>query len=100
MKRITLKVLLAVWVPMVISCSGSWNQGTPQGYVRHCVRLLDKNALYADSPQWRLTKDSILTAARTLSTFEEAHGLVSRAAAVAGGKHSRAACRWIRSIGR
>ena len=28
------------------------NQKTPGGYVRHCVRLLDREALFADSPEW------------------------------------------------
>jgi hypothetical protein len=29
------------------------NQKTPGGYVRHCVRMLDREALYADKPEWR-----------------------------------------------
>lgn len=64
------------------------NQNTPEGYVLHCVRLLDKQALYADRPEWKEVKDSILAEAKTLTTMDQAHEAVSRAAKVAGGKHS------------
>ena len=63
------------------------NQNTPEGYVRHCVRLLDKQALYADRPEWKEVKDSILAEAKTLTTMDQAHEAVSRAAKVAGGKY-------------
>jgi|GEM_PF-4711484 len=46
---------------IVSACSFfSGNQNTTEGYVRHCVRLLDKQALYADRPEWKEVKDSIL----------------------------------------
>ena len=64
------------------------NQKTPGGYVRHCVRMLDREALYADSPEWQETKTAILAEAKTLTTMDQAHDAVSRAATVAGGKHS------------
>lgn len=38
------------WVALslaVLSCSLGDDQSTPEGYVRHCVRLLDRQALYA-----------------------------------------------------
>ena len=73
----------------VVSCSLFDNQGTPKGYVRHCVRLLDRQALYADTPQWQKTKEEILAGAKNISGMDEARDAVSRAAAVAGGKHSR-----------
>jgi len=43
-------LLLAV---LTVSACGLTDlcQKTPKGYVRHCVRLLDKQALYADSPE-------------------------------------------------
>ena len=72
----------------VISCGLFDNQSTPEGYVRHCVRLLDKQALYANTPEWRETKKEILTEAKTLATMDEAHAVVAKAANVAGGKHS------------
>ena len=64
------------------------NQKTPSGYVRHCVRLLDRQALYANSPEWKETKSTILSEAKSFTTMDQAHDAVSKAAAVAGGKHS------------
>ena len=64
------------------------NQKTPGGYVRHCVRLLDREALYADSAAWREAKTSVLAEAKTFTTMDQAHDAVSRVAKVAGGKHS------------
>ena len=54
------------------SCSLFDNQSTPQGYVRHCVRLLDSRALYADSPEWQAKKTEILSAAKSFSPLEDA----------------------------
>jgi len=82
--------LLFLYLAMTVTACGLFDdQSTPEGYVHHCVRLLDKQALYADSPQWQEVKDSIMTASKTISSVDQAHALVSRAAAVAGGKHSR-----------
>lgn len=75
----------------MVSCGLFENQSTPAGFVRHCVRLLDKQALYADTPEWQQTRKEILAEAKTLSGMDEARDAVSRAAAVAGGKHSRLA---------
>ena len=72
-----------------LSCSLLDNQSTPKGYVRHCIRLLDRQALYAGTPEWKQTKKEILAEVGNLSCMEEAHDAVSKAAAVAGGKHSR-----------
>ncbi len=71
-----------------ISCGSSYDQSTPDGYVRNCVRLLDKEALYADSPEWQLKKKEVLAATKTVVSMDEAHSLVQDAAKVAGGKHS------------
>jgi C-terminal processing protease CtpA/Prc len=64
------------------------NQKTPGGYVRHCVRMLDREALYADRPEWREAKAAVLAEAKTFTTMDQAHEAVSRAAQAAGGKHS------------
>ena len=82
-------LFLFFFVFIASSCIRLGNQGTPKGYVRYCVRLLDRQALYSDSPQWRQTKDSILLVSKNISSFDEAHSLVSRAAHIAGGKHSQ-----------
>ena len=88
MKRYYL-LFLFFFVFIASSCIRLGNQGNPKGYVRYCVRLLDRQALYSDSPQWRQTKDSILLVSKNISSFDEAHSLVSRAAHIAGGKHSQ-----------
>ena len=72
---------------LALALAGCGSQGTPEGYVRHCVKQLDRQALYADSPEWKECRKAVL--AESPSSMEEAHDAVSRAAAVAGGKHSR-----------
>jgi hypothetical protein len=70
------------------SCSFLDKQSTPAGYVRHCVRLLDRDGLYADSPEWKLKKKEVLSTAKTITSMEEAHSCVEEAGYVAGGKHT------------
>ncbi|MBR6458162.1 MAG: hypothetical protein IKS71_06160 [Bacteroidales bacterium] len=74
---------------LVASCGLFEGQDTPQGYVKHCVGILDKQALYSNTPEWKEAKAQILSEAAGLSTFDEAHDLVSKAAHAAGGKHSQ-----------
>ena len=70
------------------SCTLFDNTRSPQGYVRHCVRLLDRDGLYADQPEWQAKKKEVLSTARSLSAWDEIHSLVQEAASVAGGQHS------------
>ena len=86
LKRITSSLLVLLAVSACGFLGG--NQKTPGGYVRHCVRMLDREALYADSPEWQEAKAAVLAESKTLTTIEEAREAVSRAAKVAGGKHS------------
>ena len=86
MKKMT--VYLLALLLAVSSCSLFDNQRTPQGYTRHCVRLLDSQALYADTPEWSARKAEILAAAKGFTTMDEAHAAIQEAATVAGGKHS------------
>jgi hypothetical protein len=88
MKRIITWSLVAVLAFAAASCTFSDNQRTPAGYVRHCVRLLDRDGLYADSPEWKLKKKEVLSKAKTITTMEEAHSCVEEAGSVAGGKHT------------
>ena len=82
-------VLLSLLVLFVSACGMfDGDQKTPEGYVRYCVKQLDRKALYADRPEWKAVKDSILAEAKTITTMDQAHDAVIRAAAVAGGKHS------------
>ena len=81
-------MLMALIALTLAGCGMSGNQDTPQGYVRHCVRILDSQALYADTPQWSACKKETLDAAKSFTTFDEAHEAIAAAAKVAGGKHS------------
>ena len=86
MKKILPYLLIAALASA--SCTFFDNQSTPAGYVRHCVRLLDRDGLYADSPEWKLKKEEVLSKAKTITTLEEAHSCVEEAGRVAGGKHT------------
>ena len=57
-----------------------------KAYVRKAVRIMDKEGLFADGPQWDTAKAEALAAAP--ATLEEAHRVVETALKVAGGKHS------------
>lgn len=46
-------IVLAVVIAAVASCGLFDNQSTPEGYVKHCVRLLDRDGLYAGKPEWK-----------------------------------------------
>ena len=72
----------------MISCSWFEDTTTPEGYVKHCIRLMDKNGLYAEGEAWQAMKQQTLKKASQITTLEEAHKLVSEAVHIAGGKHS------------
>ena len=55
-------------------------------YVKKAVRIMDKNGIYAQGPEWEKAKVEALTA-KPLS-FEEAQEIVIQAGKVAGGKHT------------
>lgn len=83
------KIFAAIFLSLsALACGLIDNQSTPKGYVRHCVRLLDKHALYTDRPEWKEKRKEVLASAKAITSLDEAHSLVEEAAAVAGGKHS------------
>jgi C-terminal processing protease CtpA/Prc len=88
MKKTIFYLLATLLAFGATSCSFFDNQSTPAGYVRHCIRLLDRDGLYADSPEWKAKKKEVLASAKTISTMEEAHSCVEDAGYVAGGKHT------------
>ena len=89
MIRKIIGLLFAVCLASAVSsCVFFDDQSTPKGYVRHCVRLLDRDALYADRPEWKAKRADVLSSAKTITSMEEAHSLVEEAGAVAGGKHT------------
>lgn len=88
MKKTILYLLTTLLAFGATSCTFFDNQKTPAGYVRHCIRLLDRDGLYADSPEWKAKKKEVLASAKTISTMDEAHSCVEEAGYVAGGKHT------------
>lgn len=60
----------------------------PRGYVRHCVRLLDRYGLYSDTDAWAFYKDSTLRASSSIKTYDQAHEIIEGIIQIAGGKHS------------
>lgn len=80
------KLLLLALAFSAASCTLFINQTTPKGYVRYAVALLDRDALYADRPEWKEKRAEVLAA--PVADLDEAHRLVQEAASVAGGKHS------------
>ena len=80
------KLLLLALAFSAASCTLFINQNTPKGYVRYAVSLLDRDALYADRPEWKEKRAGVLAA--PVEDMDAAHRLIQEAAAVAGGKHS------------
>jgi len=74
------KILFSIIPFLVLSCS------QPQNYVQKAVRIMDKNGLYAEGPQWDSAKNVALQAKP--ETMQEAYSIVREALKVAGGKHS------------
>ena len=75
-------------VLMLNGCSWFTDTNTPEGYVKHCIRLMDKQALYAEGEAWETMKQQTLKQASQISSLEEAHSLIEEALKVSGGKHS------------
>ncbi len=74
--------LFIIFLFAVTSCCLFDNQDTHPGYVRHCIRIMDRHGLYSDTPEWKAQKKEFLAAADTVSTLGWANSQV------AGGKHS------------
>ena len=55
-------------------------------YVKHAIRLMDRNGLYAEGEEWEAVKREALSTKP--ATIEEAQAAVRKALTVAGGKHS------------
>ena len=58
--------LFIVFLFSVTSCGLSDNQDTHPGYVRHCIRIMDRHGLYSDTPEWKARKKEFLVAADTV----------------------------------
>lgn len=78
MKRILILFLAAC---VMVSCDDANTK-----YVKKAVRIMDKNGIYAQGPEWEKTKEEALSAQP--SNLEEAQEIVLKAGKVAGGKHT------------
>ena len=68
-------------VLLVVSCGDANRQ-----YVRKAIRIMDKQGLFAEGPDWESAKSEAQSA--NPASLEEAQEIVRTAAQVAGGKHS------------
>ena len=78
MKKIS---IILAGILLVVSCGDANRQ-----YVRKAVRIMDKQGLFAEGPDWESAKAEALAA--NPGSLEEAQEIVRIAAKVAGGKHS------------
>lgn len=77
-KNLRWTILISI---LIASCSGDNSQ-----YVQRAVRLMDKQGLFAEGPEWEAAKAAALSAQPT--SLEEERAVVESALKVAGGKHS------------
>jgi len=74
-------LLLAATFFLAISC-GDANQS----YVRKAIRIMDRNALFAEGAEWEAAREKALAASP--ASLEEAQDIIREAGKVAGGKHT------------
>lgn len=87
MRKLFLRILFLT-LPFAFSACGLFdNQSTPYGYVKSSFRKIDKYALHAGA-DWIIERESYLSMAKSIDSFDDAHRIVNRALAFAGGKHS------------
>ncbi|MBO4589216.1 MAG: S41 family peptidase [Bacteroidales bacterium] len=75
------QIMLMLLGFLMISCGDANMQ-----YVKKAVRIMDKNGIYAQGPEWKKAKSEALAAHP--QSIEEAQEIVLRAGKVAGGKHT------------
>lgn len=78
MKRI---ILYLSCILLAVSCGDTNRQ-----YVRKAVRIMDKQGLFAEGPEWQAARKEALSAKP--ESLEQAQEIVRKAASVAGEKHS------------
>lgn len=62
---------------------------TPEEYVRQVVQMIDTQAIYADTEEWREKRAETLENAKSANSYEETYDMLDQALKVGGGKHSR-----------
>ena len=74
-------ILFMLIACFMVSCGDSNTR-----YIKKAVRIMDKNGIYAQGPEWEQAKSVALAASP--STLEEAQEIVVQTGKVAGGKHT------------
>lgn len=62
---------------------------SPEKYAKDALRIMDRNGIYAGTPDWEEAKADALMKADTLSSYESAQSVLQTAIRACGGKHSR-----------
>lgn len=75
-------IILFLFIACIAASCGDSNTQ----YVKKAVRIMDKNGIYAQGPQWERANSEAMEAHP--STLEEAQETVIKAGKVAGGKHT------------
>lgn len=77
-----------VWglILFLLACIMASCSDPNENYVKKAVRIMDKNGIYAQGPEWEKAKEEALSAKP--SSLEEAQEMVLKAGKVAGGKHT------------
>lgn len=83
-----IKLIAFILTLTVSGCYSIDHSKDPQGYVRHCIRLMNRCGLYSNTDVWELTRDSVLRVSRHVNSYDEAHAIIKSVINIAGGKHS------------
>ena len=77
---------MMIWASVVMLVVAGCVQSAEKQYVRKAVRIMDKDGLFADGPEWEDARSAALAAEP--ASMDEAYDVVRAALKVAGGKHS------------
>ena len=77
---------MILWASVVMLVVAGCAQSVEKQYVRKAVRIMDKDGLFAEGPEWEDARIAALAAEP--ASMDEAYDVVREALKVAGGKHS------------
>lgn len=77
---------MILWASIVMLIVAGCTQSAEKQYVRKAVRMMDRDGLFAEGPEWEDARSAAL--ASEPASMDEAYDVVREALKVAGGKHS------------
>ena len=77
---------MILWASIVMLVVAGCTQSAEKQYVRKAVRMMDRDGLFAEGPEWEDARSAAL--ASEPASMDEAYDVVREALKVAGGKHS------------